>query len=94
MPSYTVRIELHDASLEDRAALQRAMEEQGFKGTISSSLGGVCRLPSDEYDYDGPVTRANVLRMACEAARRLGRMFSVLVTESAGRTWYNLDPAA
>jgi len=51
------------------------------------------QLPPAEYDYSGYVTRAQVLDKAKTAAASVKSKYSVLVTESAGRTWYGLAKA-
>lgn len=94
MPNFTIRVVLHDASRDDELALQRLMDEQGFSRTIGSSRTGTCRLPADEYDYEGAAVRTEVLKRVREAAECTGRSCSILVTESAGRTWHNLEPAS
>ncbi len=91
MPSYTTRVELHDATSEDYTRLHHAMEERGFVRTITSSKGVTYHLPWGEYDFSGSQTRAEVLGMAEEAAGSARRKYEVLVTQSAGRSWSGLD---
>ena len=50
-------------------------------------------MPTAEYNKDGSYTREQVLDSAKKAAAQTKKEFCVLVTESNGRTWYNLDPA-
>jgi len=85
MPAYTTRVELHKATGEDYTNLHAAMEERGFARTITSGKGVTYHLPWGEYEFSGTETRADVLRMAMEAAGSTGRKYEVLVTQSAGR---------
>lgn len=90
MAKYTVRIELREAEREDYSVLYEEMEARGFTDTITSSNGVTYQLPDAEYNYEGKATREEVLAMARSAAEETGVEYSVLVTESAGRTWHNL----
>jgi hypothetical protein len=93
MASFTVRVELHNATEGDYEELHTAMENEGFIRTIQGSDGKVYRLPTAEYNriLDG-LTRNTVLQDAKSAASSTGRRYWVLVTESKGRTW-SLDEA-
>ena len=90
MASFTTRVELHDADSGDYIKLHAAMKKQGFSQTITGSDGVVYPLPTAEYNYIGDRTRSQVLEAAKQAARTVVRSFGVLITESAGRSWYNL----
>lgn len=94
MPSFTTRVVLHDADWDDYTdVLHPAMAKQGFKRTITNSDGKTYDLPDAEYNLIGELTRQQVLDRAKAAAAMTKKKYSVLVTESNGRTWYNLDPA-
>jgi hypothetical protein len=90
MAQFTTRVELHSASESDYTVLHRAMEQSGFLRTITSDDATVHHLPTAEYNYLGTVTRSHVLDLAKAAAAATKKSFCVLVTESAGRTWYKL----
>lgn len=90
MASFTTRVVLHDADWKHYEALHGHMQQQGFARTITSDAGQTYELPDAEYDYTGEVTPAQVLEKAKAAAGRTGKTFSVLVTQSAGRTWSGL----
>jgi len=69
------------------------MENRGFSRLITSDSGTTYHLPTAEYDFRGNSTRSEVLQKAKSAARATGKSASVLVTESNGRSWDNLDRA-
>jgi hypothetical protein len=48
-------------------------------------------MPTAEYNKEGNYTRDQVFESAKRAAEKVGKKFSVLVTESTGRTWHNLE---
>ena len=90
MARFTTRVELHDAKTwADYDKLHAAMRKQGFTQTIETK-GKITHLPSAEYNRIGTLTKEQVLESAKGAAASTGHKFSVLVTESSGRTWYNL----
>jgi hypothetical protein len=90
MAKFTVRVELHDG--EDYNKLHEEMKREGFTKTIIASSTGIeYELPMAEYNIETDRTKCQVLNAAKRAANKLGVSFSVLVTKSAGRTWYNLD---
>jgi hypothetical protein len=95
MASFTVRVELHDnPTWGDYDTLHEAMEAEGFSRTIKNSDTGVeYRLPHAEYNFVGSYTRSQVLEKAKRAAAKTGNEFSILVTESNGRAWWNLKLA-
>lgn len=92
MTNFTTRVELHDANGADYQNLHAAMQAEGFSRTIVSENGTRYHLPTAEYNFVGPLTRAEVLAKARAAAAKVRKSFEVLVTESAGRTWHNLRP--
>jgi hypothetical protein len=91
MASFTVRVELHDASGADYLRLHEAMEAQGFDRTIKSDEGIIYRLPEAEYNRVGALTRDDVIAEAKRGAAATGKRYSVLVTESNGRKWSGLE---
>jgi hypothetical protein len=91
MPSFTTRVELHQASYQDYENLHAAMENAGFSRFITSDDGQTYHLPTAEYDRSGDLTRSQVLSQARAAANSTGRDNAVLVTESKGRTWNGLQ---
>lgn len=91
MTNFTVRVELHDADSDDYTDLHKKMEAKGFKRTILNGDGTKYQLPTAEYSYSGDMKRSEVLNKAFEVAKTVKKNPSVLVTESAGRTWRGLD---
>lgn len=92
MSSFTVRVELHDATWNDYDVLHAAMESEGFRRTVRSDDGITYHLPTAEYDLSAYKDRSEVLDKAKAAATRTRKGFGVLVTESNGRTWIGLAP--
>ena len=68
MPSFTTRVELHQATYEDYENLHAAMERVGFSRTIKSGDGITYHLPTAEYDKSSNFTRAQILDQAKAAA--------------------------
>jgi hypothetical protein len=91
MAKFTTRVELHKANSEDYDTLHEEMENQGFTRTIKSDDDKEYHLPEAEYNYEGSITRDSVMTKAKTAANKTGKKYSILITESNGRTWYNLD---
>ena len=92
MPRFTVRIELHEASWDQYEELHKNMSLQGFTDTIETQKSTV-QMPPAEYNFDGALTKEQVLDKAKIAAVSIVKKYAVLVTESNGRTWYGLDNA-
>lgn len=91
MARFTTRVELHSASGDDYETLHAEMEAEGFSRQIASDDGNVYHMPWAEYNRESTLNRSQILGSAKAAAARVRKQYSVLVTESAGRTWYNLD---
>lgn len=89
MARFTIRIELHDASWEQYTELYERMSLQGFSDTITTE-NGVVKMPPAEYNFEGDVTKEEVLEKSKIAASSVVKKYAVLVTESKGRTWYGL----
>ena len=92
MADFTVRVELHGAEWEDYDALRVSMEAEGFSASVQGSGGSAYELPAGEYAVSGDATQQQVLTRARRAADRSGCSYAVLVTESAGRAWWGLEP--
>jgi hypothetical protein len=90
MSSFTTRVELHSASLEDYKNLHAFMEIEGFSRLIKSDAGIWYHLPTAEYTREAAVAIADVLASAERAAARTGKRYSVIVTQSNGRLWNGL----
>jgi hypothetical protein len=90
MATFTVRVELHDATSKDYDKLHNEMEREGFSRTVTADSGTEYWLPSAEYDRTGNLTRDEVRDSADRAAKKTGKKHAVLVTESEGRCWRGL----
>lgn len=94
MAKFTTRVVLHDsATWETYEELHAKMKSEGFSRTITSGDGTVYHLPDAEYNREGPLTRDDVLASAKRAAGTTGHQYSILITESDGRTWVGLREA-
>lgn len=91
MASFTIRIELNNATWDNYEELYRHFAAVGITDDISSDSGVTYRMPPAEYNYQGSVTGAQVLALAKAAAAKVVLKYSVLVTESAARTWHGLE---
>ncbi|WP_311746832.1 hypothetical protein [Proteus penneri] len=91
MPRYTVRIELPNADYDDYQSLHERMSNNGFHKYIKSDDGVWFNLPDAEYNYDGDLDIDGVFQSAVNVAKSVKANAKVLVTESAGRKWSNLD---
>ncbi|HVB16639.1 MAG TPA: hypothetical protein VNF04_08915 [Stellaceae bacterium] len=89
MAIFTTRVELHGADEDDYETLHAEMKARRFTQTISAS-GKTYQLPTAEYNYRGNVTKHDVLNKAKAAASKTNRTYSILVTQSNGRTWTGL----
>ncbi|WP_434033704.1 hypothetical protein [Cupriavidus sp. a3] len=94
MAMFIVRLVLQDADWDDYTdVLHPAMEKQGFSKTITSDGGKTYKLPDAEYYINVDLTRQQVRERAVAAAGVTKVKFRVLVTEAAGISWHNLEPA-
>lgn len=94
MPRYTIRIELLNAKREQYDAMYEHLDAVNIVDEFTDSEGVRYRLPPAEYTYDGPLERAEVIQLAKNAAAKVSKTskdYRVLVTQSGGRTWYNLE---
>lgn len=93
MARFTVRVQLHDAEWRHYETLYENMATQGFTDVITTEPDGRVKMPPGEYNYIGDVAKDEVLAKAERAAAGTGKKYSILVTQSAGRTWKNLEKA-
>lgn len=90
MARYTVRVELHRADSDDYDLLHEFTEAEGFLRYIVDSDDVKHQLPTAEYNISSSGGKDAVLRRAKQAASQSCKQYMVLVTESNGRTWWNL----
>ena len=93
MASYTIRIELHDATWDEYEEMYEYLAAQGITDIITSDQGVNYKMPPAEYNYTGDAARSQVLEMAKASAARVVQSYAVLVTQSGGRTWHGLAKA-
>jgi hypothetical protein len=86
MIQFTVRIELHDANWEQYTKLNEKMFQHGFTNSTTEK-DSEQTLPV-EYNYNGIVTKKQVLQKAKTIAASIVNKYAVLVTKSNGLTWY------
>lgn len=91
MAKFTTRVELINAASEDYDLLHTEMENKNFTRTIISDGKTEYYLPPAEYNRDGNYTRQQTLDATKVAASKTRKEHRILVTESAGRIWYNLE---
>ncbi|CNH73483.1 phage protein [Yersinia aldovae] len=90
MPYFTVSIVLHNAVDGDYETLNKKMVDAGFTRSIGREK--VYKLPEGEFNYgSGTLNKQEVADLALKVAEEIRFVPSVLVTESGGRTWRNLD---
>ena len=87
MPSYTIRVELHDATWSDYTNLAARLAQHGISDVVTSDAGHRYEMPPAEYNYDGALQLRDVYAKVDAVAKASGRRYHLLVTESAGRLW-------
>ncbi|HWO23603.1 MAG TPA: hypothetical protein VNO30_32905 [Kofleriaceae bacterium] len=90
MTNFVIRVQLH--SENNYAEFHRAMEQRGFKRTITSSDGASYELPRDSYSFRGNVTAEELIDRVLKAAGEVWSPAQVLVTEGTS-TWQHLNAA-
>ena len=93
MAQFTVRVELHQATLADYDVLHSAMATQGFSRLIVADDGRTYHLPWAEYNGSGNFSSTQVRDIARAAANATGKSNAILVTESNTRAWVGLELA-
>ena len=90
MPYFTVSVVLHNAVEGDYETLNKKMIDAGFTRLIGREK--VYKLPEGEFNYgSGTLNKQDVADLALKIAEEVRFIPSILVTESGGRTWRNLD---
>lgn len=92
MARFTTRVELLNPQEGDYDTLHEEMEIRNFTRTIVNDSSGIeYHLPPAEYNRIGNYTRQQTLNAAIAAANVTGRQNRILVTQSGGRLWHNLE---
>ncbi|CNI84316.1 hypothetical protein HB991_02590 [Yersinia mollaretii] len=90
MPYFTVSVVLHNAVEGDYETLNKKMSDAGFTRLIGREK--IYKLPEGEFNYgSGTLNKQEVADLALKIAEEIRFIPSILVTESGGRTWRNLD---
>lgn len=90
MPYFTVSVVLHNSVDGDYESLSKKMIDAGFTRLIGREK--VYKLPEGEFNYgSGTLNKQDVADLALKIAEEVRFIPSILVTESGGRTWRNLD---
>ena len=89
MAHFTVRVEFHDGSMTHYLMLYKELAARSFADTIEAEKV-TYKLPTGEFNYEGNKTKDQVLALVKDAAARVFRSYSILVTESSGRRFFNL----
>lgn len=94
MAKFTVRVELRDSKDADYDELHEKMKSKGFSRTVRTGSGNVLVLPSAEYSYESNTKdKAAVGKLAESIAEKIRENPKIMVTESGGRWFSNLDKA-
>ena len=93
MPNFIVRFQLDNATNNDYLKLKRLLIPAGFTKEIKADNGTPYILPQGTYLASTEKDKNHVLEVAINVVRRLQLRYKILVTESAGSAWINLDPA-
>ncbi len=92
MAKYTVRVELHEATVEQYNILDQSMERRGFSRVIKATDGSWWRLPRGEYNLENETRNPIQVKdqvVAIADAIKPGAW--VLVTEAGSRAWQTAE---
>src|SRR5262245_42614747 len=70
MSSYTIRVELHDASWQQYIDLANDLARKGITDQILASDGNIYKMPPAEYNYEGNAYIDAVLDSVRESANK------------------------
>lgn len=96
MANFTIRVELHEVhgtkpSGEDYQDVHLAMQRKSYFRVIKSGDDEWYLLPPAEYTVAWDVQTKAVLDEVTDIVKTVWNKYSVLVTMSDGRHWYNLQ---
>lgn len=92
MTQFTIRVVLHDnATWDDYIRLANALASVNVTDILTADDGTQYKMPPAEYQCHGELNASQVLHIVETAAKTVGKRYSVLVTQSAGRTWTGLE---
>ena len=88
MSSFTVRVELNSATVQDYVRLHGCMENAGFSRTIRADDGRLFHLPPAEYALEGSAfALSDVHHLVEHVIARAECRGEFLITEALGRSW-------
>lgn len=90
MNQFSIRIELHDATLETYAELHAGLRKFGFQKYIIESSGATHQLPNGLYTFSGNYSVDQVHFLAAYVANTIGSNFEIVVDQSVARVWSGL----
>ncbi|MFS2138551.1 hypothetical protein [Duganella sp. Dugasp56] len=91
MTTYSIRVELHDATWEHYYALHEKLNKIGVVTHITADDGKNYKLPPAEYAADTNADAQTVLNAVYGVAEGVRKNPAVFVTKSAGRMWQGLQ---
>jgi len=92
MSSYTIRVELHNATWQNYADLAKDLAAKGITDLITASDGVTYKMSPAEYNYEGDATTETVLNSVKASANKTGCSSAVFVTQANQRMWNGLQP--
>ncbi|EOH0529492.1 TPA: hypothetical protein QH070_002487 [Klebsiella aerogenes] len=87
MASFTVRVELSNATADDYERLHEAMETRRYFREIQDAAGNWFYLPSAEYVAEKNASARDVREEVVAIAGAIKSSPRVLVTQAAERSW-------
>lgn len=91
MLQFTVCVELRDAKPEHHRILHEEMGKRGFTNTLTSTDGRIVVMPRGGYNFEGDVTRDEVLTRTKAAVKVTTKTAGIVITQVAKRTWSGLN---
>lgn len=88
MTSFTIRVELTQATYDDLEQLHDMLIAKGYSNTIKDAAGNHFYLPLKEYVLESDVTARQVLQQVRSIAESVRPEPKVLVTEAASCHWF------
>lgn len=90
MLQFTISVELYAAKSRDYQGLHEEMTKRGFTNTLTSSDRRTVVMPRGHFNFEGDVTKDEVLARVKSAVEILKHSAGIVVTQVAKRTWSGL----
>lgn len=91
MASFTVSVELRNATQTTQRKLRMSMAANGFRHSARCDAGATYQLPRDEYVCISFSTRYELLARVFTLVSACSANPAILITESVGRVGMGLD---